>query len=108
MATLEEIADVRQNIHEPDDDDWTDENIIVLVDAHGVNKASAIIWRKKASGYAELVNVSEAGSSLAMSDLHKQALRMAEAFEEAASLDGGGGSGSSGSGPKVKTIVRGD
>lgn len=82
MATDLEIADVRQNVDEPrDSQDYTNTVISVLVDDLGVNGASAEIWRKKAASYAKLVNVSEAGSSHAFSDLQDNALKMAKEYE---------------------------
>lgn len=38
------------------------------------------VWIEKAAKYARLVNVSESGSSRSLSDLHRNALAMAERF----------------------------
>lgn len=43
--------------------------------------AAAVIWRVKAASYADLVDISEAGSSRKNSDLFKNAISMAEWFE---------------------------
>lgn len=45
------------------------------------NASIAIIWREKAASYAELVDVSESGSSRKMSDLHKNAIEMAKQYD---------------------------
>jgi hypothetical protein len=47
---------------------------LFLQDAGGdLNVAAALIWGEKASSYADLVNISEAGSSRNNSDLFKHA-----------------------------------
>jgi hypothetical protein len=76
MATSADISTVRDNTNEPDDGVFTDEYIEGLIDSIGVDAASAKVWERKASAYAELVDVSEAGSSRKQSDLHKNALAM--------------------------------
>lgn len=87
MATAGEILDVRNNTAEPDSDsELDDEEIEALIDADGVDLASAVIWRRKAATYSEMVNVSEAGASRAMSDLFKNAVAMAEHFEKKGGL----------------------
>lgn len=83
MATPEEIAEVRLNTDEPrDDEPFTDTFLGELIDGNGVTSASAIVWRKKAARAASLVNVSEAGSSLAMGDLQAKYLIMAKSYED--------------------------
>ena len=82
MASIEEIAKVRQNTNEATAERWEDSEIGAMVDANGVNGASAEIWRAKAASYAELVNVSEAGASHAFGDLQQKANDMASLFEE--------------------------
>jgi hypothetical protein len=77
MADASDIAAVRSNTNEPEDDRYDDFLIGALVDASGVAGASAIIWRRKAALYADLVTTSEAGASRNLSDLNKQALAMA-------------------------------
>lgn len=61
---------------------YTDTELGVILDS-GVTKNALIsrIWREKAASYATLVNVSESGSSRSLSDLHKNALTMAEKFD---------------------------
>lgn len=86
MATAAEVLDVRTNTSEEGSETFSDDYIAALVDAGSVASASAVIWTKKAAAFAELVNVSEAGASRSMSDLHKNALAMAKKFEEAATV----------------------
>lgn len=81
MASAEEIREVRQNTDEPTQDPYTEDYISALIDQNGINRASEIIWLKKAAGYAHLVDVSEAGASHAFSNLHKNALSMAAQFK---------------------------
>jgi hypothetical protein len=81
MASVGDIATVRKNINEPTDAIYKDEDIGVIVDSSGVAGASAIIWREKAARYASLVSVSESGASHSYSDLHKNALAMAKAYD---------------------------
>lgn len=98
MATTSEIAEVRANTDEPrDSEEWPNDKIGSLIDAHGIDAASAIIWRRKAAEYAKLVNTSEAGASHSFGDLQAKALQMAAVFEQDASAAGR---------VKVKTIER--
>jgi hypothetical protein len=87
MASASEIVEVRENVDEPTPETWDDVSIEELVDAHGVNGASAIIWRRKAAAFAKLVDVSEAGASHNFSELHKNALAMFEHFRGIAGTD---------------------
>jgi len=81
VATEEQIAEVRQNTNEPTEETFDDVYVESLIDSGGVEKASAIIWRKKAAKFAELVDVEEAGARHDFSDLQKNALKMAEVFD---------------------------
>jgi hypothetical protein len=45
-----------------------------------LNRAASDVWLGKAAQYAELVDVSESGSSRKLSDLHKNALTMAARY----------------------------
>lgn len=106
MATSEQVAEVRKNIAEDRDDDWSDPAIATTIDsAGGVNAASAAIWRQKAASYAHLVDVSEAGASHKFSDLHRNALAMAKQYE-ASAMTSGEISGVSVGRAKVKVIDR--
>lgn len=88
MATAADVQAVRYNVNEPTPDTFSDVYIGDLVDAGSVASASAVIWKRKAATYAELVTVSEAGASRQMSDLHKNALTMAKTFEAEAEGEG--------------------
>lgn len=67
--------------------DMTDAQLaMILVENMGedgtfnLNYSAASVWTFKASSYAELVNVSESGSSRNLGDLHKNALLMAARY----------------------------
>ena len=87
MASTSDIATVRRNVNESSDALYKDEDIEVLIDADGIAGASAAIWREKAAKYAGLVNVSESGASHSYSDLHKNALAMAKAYDVEEAID---------------------
>lgn len=83
MATPEDIAALRLKINEPDDvEPYTDAKLDALIDAASgdTDAVAADIWAQKASQYAELVDISEAGSSRKNSQLYKNALEMAAHF----------------------------
>jgi len=82
MATEADILSVRENVDEPTADTYTDEYVGGLIDAGGIDSASAIIWEKKAAKLASLVDTSEAGASRKLSDLHKNALAMAAMYRK--------------------------
>lgn len=81
MASVSDIATVRQNVNESTNETYSDEVIGAMVDASDVAGATAAIWRQKAARYAELVDVTESGSSHRYSDLHKNALAMAKSWD---------------------------
>lgn len=93
MATAEEIAAFRLLINQPNDvDPYTDEALSARLDAApSTQNLAKQIWLELASTYAQMVNVSESGSSRQMSDLHKNALAMAKAFGEDDPADPGDG-----------------
>ena len=82
MADASDVLIVRRNTSELTEDNYTDEVIGTLIDSLGVAGASRQIWQEKASGYATLVTVSEAGASRQLSDLHKNAIAMIKVFQE--------------------------
>jgi len=77
MASPEQIAEVRANTGEEAKSSFSDTVLDDLINIHGVTRASAIVWERKAAEWAELVNTSEAGASRSLSDLSKNALGMA-------------------------------
>lgn len=83
MATAEEVAALRLLIAEPDSDKYTDQQLSDILDAAltDMNKAAYEIWIQKAASAAELVDISEGGSSRKMGDIYEQALAMAKFFE---------------------------
>lgn len=81
MASASDIDAVRKNTNEPTSENYSDETIGALVDAIGVAGASATIWHQKAAASAELVDVSEAGASHKLSDIHKNAVGMASHWQ---------------------------
>lgn len=83
MATAAEITTLRGLIAEPDDvAPYTDVLLGARIDAAigDLNATARDVWLEKAAGYAELVDVTEGGSSRKMGDLHEQALNMVKYF----------------------------
>lgn len=83
MATPEQIAELRFNIKEPNNvEPYTDEFLGAMIDAYGVNTSTSKVWTGKAASVAHLMDISEGGSSRKMSDLHKNYLTIAAAYED--------------------------
>lgn len=82
MATAEQIAGLRLLIAEAADElPYSDQVLEERIDgAATLQGLAAEIWTEKAARYAELVSVSESGSSRQLSDLHDNALTMAKHF----------------------------
>lgn len=83
MATPDEIAAFRLQIAEPDGaEPYTDSQLSARLDADGDTALTAYkIWMEKAAAAAELVDVTEGGSSRKMGDIHEQALAMAKVYQ---------------------------
>lgn len=83
MATTEQIAQLKALLG-PAGFGVNDTDLGVLIDsANGdLNKVAADRWGTYASSTANLVNVSESGSSRNMSEVHKNALNMAAYFRK--------------------------
>ena len=64
------------------DTEWDDDRLQIYLDrtSNDLELAAALIWEDKASSYAQLVNVSESGSSRSLGDMYKNALAMADRF----------------------------
>lgn len=79
MATGEELLTLRDYINEPDDSNgWTEGKLTMYLTKYGsLYRSAAAAWSVKASAYAELVNVSESGSSRSLGDLFERAQKMA-------------------------------
>ncbi len=99
MATAEEIAAFRLLINESEDKlPYDDTTLSARLDAAlSPQGRAAEVWREKAAAYADLVSVSESGSSRQLSDLHKNALAMADALTKADPA-------APGSGPAVRGV----
>lgn len=84
MATEDELARLRRMTGETDTNlsTYTDTELEQMLDilAGDLNLAASRIWGEKASGYADLVNTSEAGSSRANSDLFTHAKAQQDYF----------------------------
>lgn len=94
MASPEAILDLRHKIGDVEaPQTYTDEVLSALLDAvDGDSDAvAASIWRQKAASYAEMVDISEAGSSRKNSDLFKNAQAMAEHYTREDDADAGAG-----------------
>lgn len=90
MATPEDVEQVRRNTNVNEDDaTHTFEIIGQYVDALGVSGATAKVWIEKAAGYADLVDVSEAGASEKLGQLKAQAMDMATYWGKVASDETG-------------------
>jgi len=101
VADPSDINDVRLNTNEPSDEDYDNTVLSDFIDALGVAGASAKVWGLKAAKYADLVDVSEAGSSERFDQLWKKALAQEALWTaRAAALV------ALPVGPKIKTIGR--
>lgn len=81
MASIADVRKLRALIAEPDDSSYSDQALATFLEgSSGPESVAYEIWVEKAAKYAELVNISEAGSSRAMGDLHEQALTMVRHF----------------------------
>lgn len=84
MATAEEIAELRLLIADTDSANYkyTDTQLSNLIDGKSgdLNASAYDVWVQKAASAAELVDISEGGSSRKMGDVYEQALDMARHF----------------------------
>lgn len=89
MASDAQIADLRRKISESDETTWTDDALAALIDAANgdLDSVASSIWEEKAASYAELVDISEAGSSRKNSQLYSNALKMAKHYGDADAAD---------------------
>lgn len=85
MASADQIAALRLLIAEDDPTGiYTDAVLGALIDAASgdLNKTAYEVWTQKAAASAELVDISEGGSSRKMGDIYEQALTMAKFFAD--------------------------
>lgn len=88
MASEDTIARLRRMAGETEDDKYSDTILEVMLAENGDDLAAtaAAIWGEKASDYADLVNMSEAGSSRSNSDLFKHAKEQQTYFADLAAV----------------------
>lgn len=96
---------LRRMVGEPDKTIYSDADLEIALDeaAGDFPTAAAAIWREKAGGYAEMVDISEAGSSRKNGALYDRAVAQAAYFEAQA----GGSSVAAGGSSTTRPIVRG-
>jgi hypothetical protein len=82
MATEAEIAALRLLIAEPTADNYTDTALSDRLDAASPDQVAYDIWIEKAARFAQLVDISEGGSSRKQGDLYEQALSMAQVYAD--------------------------
>lgn len=92
MATPTQVTELRRLVDEPDEDEYTTSDLSLRIDGAGgnLNRLARDIWTEKAAKFSRLVNVSESGSTRALSDLHKNALTMVQRFDVLAPAAGVG------------------
>lgn len=105
MATDDERLQLRRMTGEADEDNYTNADLDIFIEraAGDLNAAASLLWGEKASSYADLVNISEAGSSRSNSDLFKHAIEQRDYFS---ALGGGVTPGSTTTGSTTRRIVR--
>lgn len=88
MATPAEVASLRANTGQSNDDVYTEPELAGLIDSNGsVEAASGVVWRQLAAQYAKLTDTTEAGAAHKYSVLYERAMEQAE-FWENRSLNG--------------------
>ena len=105
MATNDDYMALRRMTGEVGSDTYTDTDLDTFIEraAGDFNVAASLIWGEKASAYADLVNISEAGSSRSNSDLFRHAIEQRDYFN---TLTGGGTAGATTSYSTTRRIVR--
>lgn len=82
MASIDEIAELRRAIKEPDNvEPYTDDELGRLIDTYGINGAAGRVWREKATNVANLVDISEGGSTRKQSQLFDNYSKIALDYE---------------------------
>lgn len=81
MATESEIAALRRmTALAADDATYTDSLLGLMIDDLGFETSASQIWKEKAAAAADLVDMSESGSSRSLSQLREGYLEMATAL----------------------------
>jgi|GEM_PF-6137234 len=84
----EQISNLRRLIDEPTPETYSDTALSARIDeVPDIRILAGTIWREKAATYAGLIDVKEGNSDRKMSQLHKQALVMAESLSAADAAD---------------------
>lgn len=92
MASQEQIAELRVKVSEPDDvEPYTDAVLGAKIDEAGgdTDEVAADIWEQKASRYAEMVDISEAGSSRKNSQLMTNATNLSKFYRQKVIVESG-------------------
>lgn len=94
MATIDEVHQLRRMTGlDPDDTTYTGELLSAYIDNLGTLEAAAsAVWAEKAAVAANLVDITESGSSRRLSQLADNALKMRTAFGGVDDTASGGGS----------------
>ncbi len=82
MANPDDYLRLRRMTGEDDTDRYSNTDLDLFIERAGgdLSGAASLIWGEKASDYADLVNMSEAGSSRSNSDLFKHAIEQRDYF----------------------------
>ena len=104
MATPSEIAQIRNEVLETENTEpYTDDFIGEMFDAYGYAETVRRIWIAKRNSVAELVDISEGGSSRKNSQLFDQFSKIVASYDAA----NGGGTESPGyRAPRTREITR--
>lgn len=101
MATQHQISEVRANTNETANvAPFTDEFVGALIDSYGVHEAEHKIWVSKRNTAADLVAISEGGSSRQMQQVFEHYSKIVAGYET------GDGNGAGGRAPRTREITR--
>lgn len=92
MAYSDDVYEqIRRATGEWGDSDYDDAYFDRFLDESGgdVNQAASLVWQEKAASYAELVDITEAGSSRKNSQLYSAAMDMMKKYADMSPGSGG-------------------
>ena len=101
MATADDV-ELLKRLGSAAHENYNDVALGVMIDTLTMNGAAAQLWRETASSTTQLVDVSESGSSRKMSDVHKNAVAMADYYQSLADK----AAETAGNVTRIKRIVR--
>lgn len=103
MATNDDYLALRRKTGEVESPTYTNTDLDLYIEraAGDLDAAAAEIWAEKASAYADLVNMQEAGSSRSNSDLFDHAVKQRDHF-----LSASGGAVDTAGSSTTRAIVR--